>query len=152
MIFQRLTRSDPERVFIVVQANEALAIDDACCWELNSASIDGVKVRQPDTGQLYAFVGLADAAIAANAYGLVQVYGYRSTSRVFQTDTSQSMGVALAPVAGQVYLQSVATTIQVSSTIATTVTLQPIYAVLGETISNSAGSATITAKLFVRAL
>lgn len=152
MIFQRLNRTDPERVFIVVQANEALAIDDVCQWELNSASIDGVKVRQPDTGNLWAYVGLADAAIASGSYGLVQVYGYRSTSRVFQTDTSQSTGVALVPTAGQVYLASVATTVQVSSTIATTVTLQPIMAVLGESISNSAGSATITAKVFIRAL
>ena len=152
MIFQRLTRSDPERIFLVVQANEALAIDDCAIWETASASIDGVKVRAPDTGLLYAFVGVADAAISANAYGLVQVYGYRSTSRVFQTNTSQDTGVALVPTAGAVYLQSVATTIQVSSTIATTVTLQPIIAVLGETVSNSAASATITAKVFIRAL
>ncbi|MBI3937131.1 MAG: hypothetical protein HY323_09155 [Betaproteobacteria bacterium] len=139
-------------MFIVVQANEALAVDDCCQWELASASIDGVKVRQPDTGNLFAFVGVADAAISANAFGLVQVYGYRSTSRVFQTDTSQNTGVALVPTAAQVYLQSVATTIQVSSTIATTVTLQPIFAVLGETVSNSAASATTTAKVFIRAL
>ena len=152
MLFQRLNRSDPERIFLVVQANEALAVDDACIWEFASASIDGVKVRQPDTGLLYGFVGVADAAISANAFGLVQVFGYRSTSRVFQTNTSQDTGVALVPTAGQVYLQSVATTIQVSSTIATTVTLQPIFAVLGETVSNSAGSATISAKVFIRAL
>ena len=148
MIFQRLNRTDPERVFIVVQANEALAIDDACQWELASASIDGVKTRAPDTGNLFAFVGVADAAIALNAFGLVQIFGYRSTSRVFQTNTSIDTGVALVPTAGQVYLQSVATTVASN----TTITLQPIYAVLGESIASAAASATQTRKVFIRAL
>lgn len=148
MIFQRLNRTDPERVFIVVLANEALSADDACQWELASASIDGVKVRQPDTGNLYAFVGVADAAIAANAYGLVQVYGYRSTSRCFQTNTSQATGLALAPAAGQVYLASVATTFASNAA----VTLHPIFGVLGESIASSSVSATISKKVFIRAL
>lgn len=139
MIWQRLNRTDPERVFVVMQSNEALSADDCCILETASASIDGVKVRQPDTGLLHAFVGVADAAIASGNYGLVQVYGYRSTSRMFQTNTSQDTGVVAMPVAGQVYAQTFA-----SSNIP--------YVVLGETIASSSASATISAKVFIRAM
>lgn len=147
-MFQRVNRSDPERAFIAVLSNETCAADDACIWETASASIDGVKVRQPDTGLLHAFVGIADAAITSGQYGLVQVYGYRSTSRMFQTNTSQDTGVALVPVASAAYMASVAT----STTSTANVTQQPIFAVLAETIASSSASATISAKLFIRAL
>src|SRR5437867_8105326 len=110
-VFQRVNRSDPERVFIVVLSNETNVADDCCAWETASASIDGVKVRQPDTGVLFGFVGVADAAITSGNYGLVQVYGYRSTSRVFQTNTSQDTGNALTPTAGAPFLESVAPTL-----------------------------------------
>lgn len=139
MIFQRLNRTDPERVFVVMRSNEACSADDCCILETNSDSIDGVKVRQPDTGLLHAFVGVADAAIASGAYGLIQVYGYRSTSRVFQTNTSQDTGVVLTPTAGAAYVQSFA-----SSNVP--------YAVLLETIVSSSASATVSRKVFIRAM
>lgn len=148
MIFQRLNRTDPERVFMVMRANEALAIDDACCLETNSDSIDGVRVRQPDTGLLHTFVGIADAAIASGSYGLIQVYGYRSTSRVFQTNTSQDTGVALVPTAAVVYLQSFNTVITSTSD----VTLHPMIGALLETIVSSSVSATVSRKIFIRAM
>ena len=148
MLFKRLNQNLPETVFISVLSNETCAADDAVIWETASASIDGVKVRITDTGLLWGFVGLADAAITSGNYGLVQTYGYRSTSRVFQTNTSQDTGVALVPVAGAVRLASVAT----STTSSADVTQQPIFAMLGETIASSSASATISAKVFIRAL
>ena len=150
MLFQRLSRTDPERVFVIMQNNEGATVakDDACQLELASASIDGVKMRQPDTGNLFAFVGIADAAMPAGDYGLVQVYGYRSTSKVFQTNTSINTGQALVPVAGAAYLQSVAS----STTSSADTTLQPVYAVIGESVASSTASATISVKLFIRAL
>lgn len=150
MIFQRVNRTDPERVFMAMRNNEGATLnkDDACQLELASASIDGVRVRQPDTGNLYAFIGIVDANITDGAYGLIQIYGYRSTSRVFQTNTSQDTGVALAPTAAAAYLQSVAT----STTSSSDVTQRPIFACLGESIASSSASATISTKIFVRAL
>jgi len=139
MIFQRLNRTDPERIFMVMRSNEALSIDDACILETNSDSIDGVRVRQPDTGLLHAFVGIADAAIASGSYGLIQVYGYRSTSRVFQTNTSIDTGVVITPVAGAAYVQSFA-----SSNVP--------YGVLLETIVSSSVSNTVSRKIFIRAM
>ena len=147
-MFQRINRSDPERAFIAVLSNETCAADDACIWETASASIDGVKVRQPDTGLLHAFVGIADAAITSGQYGLVQVYGYRSTSRVFQTNTSQDTGAVLVPTAGAAHMATVAS----STTSSADVVLRPVFAVLAETIASSSASATISAKLFLRAM
>jgi hypothetical protein len=147
MIFERLNRTDPERVFIVVQANETLAIDDNCQWELASASIDGVKVRAPDTDNLLAFVGVADAAIASGAYGLVQVYGYRSTSRVLISSTSINTGVGLVPVAGAVHFSS-----QIAGVFVSTDAFNlALYAVLGESIASTA-SGTVSRKIFLRAM
>jgi len=139
MIFQRLNRTDPERIFMVMRSNETCAIDDAVALETNSDSIDGVRVRQPDTGLLHTFVGIADAAITSGSYGLIQVYGYRSTSRVFQTNTSIDTGVVLTPVAAVAYVQSFA-----SSNVP--------YGVLLETIVSSSVSNTVSRKIFVRAM
>lgn len=150
MIFQRLNRSDPERIFIVVQNNEGAAInkDQTVQWELASASIDGVKVRDMDTANDYAFAGIADAAIANGEFGLLQVYGYRSSSIVFQTGTSVATGVPLVAVAAQDYLNSVLSTFASN----TSVTLHNIVAVLGESITDATASGTVSRKIFIRAL
>ena len=124
---------------MVMRSNETMSADDGCILETNSDSIDGVRVRQTDTGLLHAFVGVADAAITSGNYGLIQVYGYRSTSRVFQTNTSIDTGTPLVPVAGAAYVQSFA-----SSNVP--------YAVLLETIVSAAASATISKKIFIRAM
>ena len=139
MIFQRLNRTDPERVFMVMRSNETMAADDAVALETNSDSIDGVRVRLPDTGLLHTFIGIADAAITSGNYGLIQVYGYRSTSRVFQTNTSIDTGVVITPVAGAAYVQSFA-----SSNVP--------YGVLLETIVSSSVSNTVSRKIFIRAM
>ena len=126
----------------------SLTANSACQLELASASVDGIKVRQPDTSNLFAFVGIVDAAIADQAYGLVQVYGYRSTVTVFQTNTSQATGVPLVPTAGAGYMQSVASTVASN----TTITLQPIFAVLAESITDATASGTVNVKAMIRAL
>ena len=148
MVIKRLNRTDPERIFVAVLCNEANSADDAVALETASASIDGIKVRQPDTGLLYTFVGLSDASLASGSYGLVQIYGYRSTSRVFQTNTSIDTGVVLVPTAAAAYLQSTAS----STTSSANVTQQPIYAALLETIASTVSSVTISAKVFLRAM
>src|SRR6266545_481822 len=83
MLFPRLNRDIPERVFIVVENNEGgtMAANATCQLDLTS-EVDGVKARYVDDGQQYAFLGIVDAAIADNEWGLVQVYGYRSTTNV----------------------------------------------------------------------
>jgi len=150
MIFQRLNRSDPERVFLVVENNEgATMVKDATAqWELASASVDGVKVRDVDSANDWAFAGIVDADIADNEFGLIQVYGFRSSSIIFQTGTSVATGAALAAVTGVHYLNSVATT----TSSASHATQQNIVAVLAESITDATASGTVSRKVFIRAL
>lgn len=144
MLFKRLNRTDAERVFVVMQANAAgIAADDVVQLELTAASVDGVKVIQPATANLLATVGVADAAIANGAYGLVQVYGYRSTSRIGPTDSTQtSLGQALTPVAGQDYFSTI-TSLSMNGT--------PI-AILLESLTTGTSSNTVSKKIFLRCM
>lgn len=108
MLFKRVSRTDPEQIFVVVFNNNlaSLSANATCQWEFASASVDGVKVKSVVAGNEYGFVGIVDAALADQTYGLVQIYGYRSTSAVLTTNTSITTGVPLVAVAAQTYLQS----------------------------------------------
>lgn len=155
MIFKRLNRTDPETMFIVVRNSEAATLnkDATCAWETNSASVDGVRVRQPDTSHEGSVVGIIDADIADTAYGLVQVYGYRSSSRIFQTNTSQDTGAMLEASLGAQHLSSYASSQTFASNTTVSVSHRPgPFFVLGESIASSSVSATISAKIFVRCL
>ncbi len=144
MIFKRLNRTSPEQVFAVFQANEAsIAADDVVCLELAAASVDGVKIQQPITLELNATVGVADAAIANGAYGLVQIYGYRSTSRILNASSvSITPGMALVPVNAQDYFGT--------SSLAGEVAL-PSFVVL-ESVASTGTTATVSRKIFIRAM
>ena len=140
MIFKRLNRTSPEQVFAVFQASEAgIAADDVVM--LDTSSNDGVNVEQP-TGALGLVVGIADDAIANSAYGLVQIYGYRSTSRVLQSGASHTPGRPLEPVADQDYLQQGATV---------PAAYLPGFAIIDSLVS-SGTTATASVKIFIRAM
>lgn len=142
MILKRVNREEAERVFIVMQANDAnVAADGTVCLETNASSVDGVKVIRGATAIVanHCFVGVADAAISSGAYGLVQIYGYRSTSKVLASNADQALGVALAAASAQVYLSSYASTVGV---------MPP--AVLLESATSSNG--TVSRKIFLRCM
>lgn len=145
MLFKRLNRTDAERVFSVFQANEAnIAADDVVALELTAASVDGVKITQPVAASLGSVVGIADAAISNGAYGLVQIYGYRSTSRVLQTGTSLTAGLTfLAPVASQDYLSS-------GNTVPAA--YLPAFVLLESASSAPGANSTTSKKIFIRAM
>ena len=143
MLFKRLNRDAGERVFQVMQANEAnIAADDVVMFELTAASVDGVKIGQPTTAGLSAVVGVVDAAIANGGFGLVQVYGYRSTSRVMMTGTSVTPGQILLPTNAADYL-SYGGTIPAG--------LSPLFVALAS-VATSATSATASTKIFIRCM
>ena len=148
MIFKRVNRTLAESVFVVFQANEAsIAADDVVALELTAASVDGVKIAQPSTSPtgLNAVVGIADAAISNGAYGLVQVYGYRSTSRVNASGTSMAAGFHLIPVGGSDHLAPLDTVGYSKGMIGNFVLL--------ESAASSAGAAsTVSAKIFIRCM
>jgi len=89
MLFRRVSRSDPEKVFVVVKnsySTASLANGYVVEWDA-SADADGVGVTLPSTACMTTGLGVSVAGVAAetiahNTYGLVQVYGYHSAVRV----------------------------------------------------------------------
>ncbi len=88
MLFQRINRSNPEKVFVAVYnsySTAAVTIGQYVAWDSLTDS-DGVSVTIPQArllgGGVDAAGVVASASIASGDYGLVQVYGYHATARV----------------------------------------------------------------------
>ena len=120
MLFQRVNRSDPEKIFVVAYnsySTAAITVGQAVNWDFIT-DCDGVGVTMPlarATNGGFAIAGVvASASIAAGAYGLIQVYGYHSAVRM-RTVTAGSPAIAkgrplVANVAGSVFcLESIST-------------------------------------------
>jgi hypothetical protein len=119
MIYQRVNRTDPEKVFLVVKnsySTGALANGYAVIWDFYTDG-DGVGVTKPTaraTNAGFAFAGIAAETIAAGSYGLIQIYGYHSAA-LTNTMTGSTVKVAKgAPLAlnaagGEWSLESYAT-------------------------------------------
>lgn len=99
MLFKRVSRSAPEQIFIVVQnvCGSTMTAGYAVVFDV-SASVDGVRVTKPETTDMQAFAGIVDADIASNGYGLVQVYGYRSSVYIYSSTGSSAAGDNLTVV------------------------------------------------------
>lgn len=88
MLFQRINRTSPEKIFIAVYnsySTAAITNGQAVQWDFTTDA-DGVGVTRPTaraTNQGFATAGIvASSSIAAGDYGLAQVYGYHSATRV----------------------------------------------------------------------
>ncbi len=104
MLFQRVNRTNPEKVFIVAKnsyATASLTNGQAVIWDWTTDG-DGVGVTLATATENVScgidVAGIAAETIAAGDYGLLQVYGYHSAVRVRTfTETShvyhQSRGV-----------------------------------------------------------
>lgn len=102
MIFQRINRTDAEKVFVVVYnaSGGNFTVGQTMVWDCG-VSADGIRVTTPAAATLSAFAGLAQAAIANGAYGLAQVYGYSSTASVKpDVTTALAAGKILIPKDG----------------------------------------------------
>lgn len=105
MQFQRINRTDAEKVFAIYQnvAGATITANYPAVWDTSTA--DGVRVSKPATAALSLFVGLANADIADSAYGLFQLYGYRASGYVTNsTNQAIAAGDILIPVNAQWYL------------------------------------------------
>ena len=109
MLFQRINRSDPERVFIVAKnswSTASLTNGQVVDWDYTTDK-DGVGVTKPTAPALYttgpsgfAVAGVAAETIAAGSYGLIQVYGYHSAVRMRRmTSTGHTFHEAAANIA-----------------------------------------------------
>jgi len=109
MLFQRINRTDPEKIFIVVRnswTTASLTNGQVVDWDFTT-DVDGVGVSKPTAPAAYntgpagfCTAGVAAETIAAGAYGLIQVYGYHSAVRMRTlTSTGHTFHEALQPVA-----------------------------------------------------
>jgi hypothetical protein len=99
--------SDPEVIYgsFYNPSGSTLPKDSIAQVDISTLA-DGIRVAQPTTAGLIAMAGVVHADILTVSYGLVQIYGYRSSSKVLTTDTSQPAGVRLIAVNGQDYAAS----------------------------------------------
>jgi len=103
MLFQRINRSDPERVFVIAKNSYTVALSNgqSVVWDYTT-DVDGVGVERPPARAVnggFAFAGIAAETIGISAYGLIQVYGYHPAARV-RIKTSSTPSIALgAPLA-----------------------------------------------------
>jgi len=106
MLFQRINRTDAEKVFAMFYnvAGATITANYPAVWD-SGASADGIRVTKPATATLGLFIGIANKDIADSAYGLFQNYGYRSSAFVTAgTSVAITAGNPLKLVAAQWYL------------------------------------------------
>ena len=112
MLFQQLNRGDADKVFVVGQnlSTGSLLGNTLVCWEgvIASSVSFGNGFMQPVTSNINLFAGVLDATVLTGAYGLIQVYGQRSSIAANPaTNVSISAaGLILGPVAASVSAQS----------------------------------------------
>lgn len=151
MMFPRINRSNPEKVFISVYnsySTAALSNGQAVIWDF-ATDADGVGVTRPTaraSNAGMAAAGIAAESIAAGDYGLLQVYGYHSATRVRTVTAGTPAIVPGRPLvinaAGSVFcLESV-------STASNTILTFPI----GFSLGSTGGWTTIAKPVFIRAL
>ena len=88
MLFQRVNRRDPEKVFVVANnsyTTASLSNGQAVMWDYVDDG-DGVGVTKATAANAkhggFVAAGVVSETIASGSYGLIQVYGYHSAARV----------------------------------------------------------------------
>jgi hypothetical protein len=142
MLFQRINRGDAEQVYAAFYNVAGAQITANYPAVFDTATADGVRVTKPATAVLSLFVGVASRDIADSAYGLFQVYGFRS-SAFMTNDTSVAIaaGDILIPVNAQWHLARSAASDGKSG-----------FIVAGESFATATAPAASTKKAFIRAL
>ena len=93
MLMKRISRSDPEKIFVVAKNSydtASLENGQAVIWDYTD-DCDGVGVTKPTANAVShgaSIAGIAAETIASDAYGLIQVYGYHSAVRVRTISTT----------------------------------------------------------------
>lgn len=142
MLFQRINRTDAERVFAIYYNVAGATITAGYPAVQDTSAIDGIRVSKPATANLSLVVGIAVETIADSAYGKFQLYGYRSQALITNdTSVAVAAGDILIPVNAQWYLARSAASDGKSGF---------LYA--GEAFATNATPAAANKKVWVRAL
>lgn len=152
MLWQRINRGDPEKAFIVVYnsySTAAITNGQAVIWDF-ATDADGVSVTRPSARATNAGVAaagvVASASIAAGAYGLVQVYGYHSATRVRAVT-----GGAVAVAAGRPLALNAAGSVFCLESFSTA-SIVPLVFPVGFAIGATAGWTTAARAAFIKAM
>jgi hypothetical protein len=107
MLFQRVNRTDAEKVFSVVYnaSGGAFVAGNAVEYDVGTSS-DGIRVTTPSSAGLSSFAGITVQAIANGAYGLIQIYGLATARVINDITTALTAGKILLPVNAQADLDS----------------------------------------------
>jgi hypothetical protein len=141
MIFAQLNRSDAEKVFISVRNITGAAVSAGVPVEWDVVTVtDGNSVTLAKSGSLTGlFAGITNAAMADSAYGLIQVYGFRTSAYVSGASAGNAPGTFLIPAGG----------ILTDLTMSAAGTSGARHVILMETI---AASATANVNVFIRSM
>jgi len=151
MLFQRINRTDPEKVFVTVYnsySTAALSNGQGVQWDFTTDA-DGVGVTRPTaraTNAGVAAAGVVAEAIASGAYGLCQVYGYHSATRVRTVS-----GGAVAIVPGRPLVINAAGSVFCLESVSTASIVALVYP-MGFSLGSTAGWTTIAKPIFIKAL
>lgn len=149
MIIQRINRTNPEKVFIVVRNDESAAMTKGTPITFKfDGTRDGLDAQDSKTGAAAKnglCAGIADSAIAAGAYGLAQCYGIRDDAVILKCGTATDANAAI----GDALVLHTAIT-ALSGVAAGAVSAYFPGFVMGETMASSAATATTTATIFIR--
>ena len=104
MLFRRISRTDPEKVFVIAMnsySTASLTNGQVVQWDFLT-DVDGVGLSRPSgmaTNLGSAVAGVAAETIAHEAYGLIQVYGYHAAvrARACTSDDVIALGSGIRP-------------------------------------------------------
>lgn len=149
MLIQRINRTNPEKVFIITRNDTSSAFTKGAPINYKfDGTRDGLDVEDVGTGAAaknHLLAGLADSAIAASAYGLVQCYGVRTDAVILKCGTATNKNAAI----GDAMVLMTASDC-LSGVAAGAVTGYFAGMVMGETMASSSAVATTTATVFLR--
>ncbi len=99
MLFKRISRASAETVFVVCKnvSGSTVTAGYHVVWDTGTSS-DGVRVTQASTADLNAYAGIADSDIADGDYGLIQVYGFRSSAYLWTSAGTSPAGVTFTVI------------------------------------------------------
>jgi len=156
MLFERINRTNPEKIFAVVYnsySTASLTNGQACMWDY-ATDADGVGVTKPAAIAVaagLAIAGVAAETIASGDYGLVQVYGYHSAVRVrTMTTTGTTPHIVKAVAAGTVLSSPIASVFCLEGQ--STASTSPIIFPAGFALAAQASFTTKAVAVFLKCL
>lgn len=146
MIFPRLNRTEPEKIWMCVKAGEALLIGRPVCLHFNGTDDGKVGYTADAASDATLVVGLADKAIASGDYGLVQCYGFRSDAQMtLGSDAAADCGAILAVASASSGFLSMSVSIGAISAV------NPMF-VFAHSVSKTTTTALWTGGVFIRCM